>query len=152
MDNDGDLDCIVTNDGGQTARSYYYANNGNGTFSGTTLTSRGTRIGCSLADCNGDGALDALMVGYIHTNKILYQNANTNGNAWITIAGVAIGCTTIACICFPMDTYSSHGQKITDPMPRRGVQKSASVWLRHFITIFNLEHTNSSIITKHHVH
>jgi hypothetical protein len=80
MDNDGDLDCIVTNDGGQTARSYYYANNGNGTFSGTTLTSRGTRIGCSLVDCNGDGALDALMVGYIHTNKILYQNVSTNGN------------------------------------------------------------------------
>ncbi len=89
FDNDGDLDCFVTNDGksppaGQPDR--YYRNNGDGTFTSVTLTITEalTRRGASAGDYDNDGDLDLLAVGP-GTAIGLYRNDTQNGNHWINI-------------------------------------------------------------------
>jgi len=92
FDNDGDLDCFVTNDGAQT--SHYWVNDGDGTFtrdlSSPTVVENGPHYGACYADYDNDGDLDL----YVHGNtltKRLYRNDLANGNAWLNVKLVGAG-------------------------------------------------------------
>ncbi len=91
FDNDGDQDCIVTNDNLQTR---YYRNNNDGTFSRIInldiSNGNGPNYGVSAGDYNNDGFLDLYITG-TNTTKGLYRNDSQNGNAWINIKCTGIG-------------------------------------------------------------
>ncbi len=86
FDNDGDLDCIISND--QGASNWYYRNNGNGTFTRDDTTSiRGTtgaHYGITVGDYDNNGTLDVYVAGTTST-KGLYRNDTQNGNKWVNI-------------------------------------------------------------------
>jgi hypothetical protein len=92
FDNDGDLDCFVTRDNGQT--SGYYTNNGNGTFtrmdSLAIVTGPGPCYGATAGDYDNDGDLDLFVAG-TSTTKGLYRNDTQNGNKWVNIRCVGGG-------------------------------------------------------------
>lgn len=83
FDNDGDLDCFVTNDN-QPAR--FYANNGDGSFTSQTnaATVTGNHRGAAAADYDNDGDLD-LFVNGVSAAKKLFQNDLANGNHWVKL-------------------------------------------------------------------
>lgn len=85
FDNDGDLDCYITNDG--SAISRFYRNNGNGTFTradSSALAEFGPKYGAIAGDYDNDGDLD-LFVSGTTASKALYKNITDNGNKWIEI-------------------------------------------------------------------
>jgi enediyne biosynthesis protein E4 len=90
FDNDGDLDCIVTNDAKNPTR--YYENLGNGRFTGSDLLSRGVlRYGAAAGDYDNDGDVDVFVVGATTAAKGLMRNdASTNDNAWFTLHCVGV--------------------------------------------------------------
>lgn len=83
-DNDGWIDLFVVNYGNQN--SFFYKNNGNGTFTKRTdilpVLTQGYGSGCSWGDYDNDGWLD-LIVTYNAANSLLYHNER-NGNFSIT--------------------------------------------------------------------
>ncbi len=86
VDNDSDLDLIVTKDIGSPTR--FYLNNGNGTFArgnAPALTSGTLRhASATLGDYDKDGDLDVYLTG-AGTAKGLFRNDLSNGNHWINI-------------------------------------------------------------------
>ncbi len=75
VDNDGDLDLFVANSNAATG-SYFYKNNGNGTFTKITnsiITQGGNSHGCNFVDIDNDGDLDLLVCNDIGV-KFLYLN------------------------------------------------------------------------------
>ncbi|MGH1363380.1 MAG: FG-GAP-like repeat-containing protein [Calditrichia bacterium] len=88
FDNDGDLDVYVTNDGG--AASFYYANNGDGTFTRDTQIAivglNAAQCGASAGDYDRDGDLDLFVYSAAPGGRGLFRNdSETNGNAWVNI-------------------------------------------------------------------
>ncbi len=89
FDNDGDLDCLVTNEGGAPNR--YYTNNGNGTFTRVTtlpfLTkpAASNNAGATAGDYDNDGDLDLFLVGQ-STAAALYRNELNTGAKWLSIS------------------------------------------------------------------
>ena len=85
FDNDGDLDCYVTR---ESAKPYYYSNNGNGTFTRidtlAIVTGANTNFGTSAGDYDNNGTLDLYVTG-TSVSKGLYRNDLNNGNNWINI-------------------------------------------------------------------
>jgi hypothetical protein len=89
IDNDGDLDLYVGNDGGSaTYPSDLYLNNGDGTFTKNTSTVAATQsgyiYGLAMADYNNDGFLDIFAAR--QGQNYLYKNvelSNGNANHWI---------------------------------------------------------------------
>ncbi len=84
FDNEGDLDCFVTNDG---SNCKYYQNNNDGTFTSITdeapVTHNGSYYGATAGDYDKDGDID-LFVSGVGTGKALYNNnSSTNGNHWV---------------------------------------------------------------------
>ena len=82
FDNDGDLDCYVTNDNSQSDK--YYRNEGDGTFlslTNTGLTSTQTHRGATAGDYDNDGDIDLAIVGPATFG--LFENTSNNGNHWI---------------------------------------------------------------------
>ncbi len=84
-DNDGDLDCFVTND--QTWDSYY-RNNGDGSFT-TVLTGDIRNVASSTwgaggADYDNDGDIDLFVQGGPGERSLL-RNENANGYHWLKI-------------------------------------------------------------------
>lgn len=59
LDGDGDMDMVGVTNG----QNYYYLNDGNGNFSGTTLGTPGGNYSCAFADLDADGDLDIITVG-----------------------------------------------------------------------------------------
>ncbi len=85
FDNDGDLDCIVTNDAKNPTR--YYENLGNGRFTGSDLLGRGVlRYGAAAGDYDNDGDVDVYVVGATTPAKGLMRNdASANGKSWMNL-------------------------------------------------------------------
>lgn len=92
FDNDGDLDCFITRDGGQQSR--YYNNNGNGTFtrmdSLEVVTLSGGNYGATAGDYDNNGTLDLFVTGSTNS-KGLFKNELVNGNKWINIKCIGSG-------------------------------------------------------------
>ncbi len=89
FDNDGDLDCFVTNEAGAPNR--YYTNNGNGTFTRVTnlpfITKPATsnNAGATAGDYDDDGDLDIFTTGQ-GTAAALYRNELNSGAHWLSIS------------------------------------------------------------------
>jgi hypothetical protein len=72
LDNDGDLDAVVINNG----QSYLLFNDGSGAFSATILGANNLgSYHCALADVESDGDLDVIVVG----SPIVAQSGNLSG-------------------------------------------------------------------------
>jgi hypothetical protein len=90
LDNDGDLDCIVTNDGSSPCD--VFLNDGDGTFTRETssdlATLAGPHYGASLGDYDRDGDLDLYLHGTTATKR-LYRNDLPGTSHWVelTLAG-----------------------------------------------------------------
>ena len=91
-DNDGDVDCLVTNDG--AAPCDFFVNNGDGTFTQDTTsdiaTSVGPHYGATAGDYDRDGDLDL----YVHGGPItkrLYRNDLAGSNHWVELTLVGAG-------------------------------------------------------------
>ncbi len=86
FDNDGNIDCIITNDA--SAKCFYYRNNGNGTFtrldSIDNLIGFGPHIGATAADYDYNGTLDLYISGPVNARG-LFRNDTQNGNKWVNI-------------------------------------------------------------------
>lgn len=91
FDNDGFIDCYITNDGSQY--SWFYHNNGNGTFSrvdSLVVHVTGPSFGAVSGDYDNDGDLDMYIAGGANS-KGLYRNDLNNGNKWVNIKCVGVG-------------------------------------------------------------
>ena len=89
VDNDGDLDIVITNRAGENNR--LYLNNGNATFTSATSevvsTDGGSSRGCSVVDYDNDGDLDIFVANRSNENNFLYQN-NGHTNNWLKIKSI----------------------------------------------------------------
>ena len=92
FDNDGDIDCYVSNFGGEDLAGHVnslYSNNGNGTFTkiteGDLVTAVSTSTGTAWADYDNDGDMDVYVCNTLNTDNALYRNDNNNGNSWVKI-------------------------------------------------------------------
>ena len=90
FDNDGDLDCIVINDGGQD-NNYYESNIMQGSTVFTKVTNEpfissasGQSFSVTAGDYDNDGDIDAYVTA-ASTARGLYRNNLSNGNHWINI-------------------------------------------------------------------
>jgi hypothetical protein len=82
FDNDGDLDCYITNDGGLNR---YYSNNGSGFFTRIdtlAIITNGPAYGAVSGDYDNDGDLDLFISGN-NTTKGLFMNETNNSNKWV---------------------------------------------------------------------
>ena len=89
FDNDGDLDCLVTNDG--TELSLFYTNNGSGLFTRvatTPLRTSGPHYGAAAADYDGDGKLDIYMHGTT-TTRGLFRNTSSDAG-WLEVRCIGV--------------------------------------------------------------
>lgn len=86
VDNDGDLDLLVTNNSGQN--EFFYLNNGDGTFTeitqGNLVNSGGTGNGAVFTDYDRDGFLDLFVANWSNENNWLFRNKG-NSNGWLTV-------------------------------------------------------------------
>jgi enediyne biosynthesis protein E4 len=92
FDNDGDIDCFVTNDAGT---SKYYSNNGAGFFTRIDTLSiilNGQTYGAVSGDYDNDGDLDLFIAGS-NATKSLHRNETNNNNKWVNIRCVGMGPT-----------------------------------------------------------
>lgn len=87
VDNDGDLDLYVCDDGGN---NHLFLNDGfpNYTFTavttGSIVTDGGNSFGCVFGDYDNDGQLDLFVANRLNQQNFLYHN-NGNANHWITL-------------------------------------------------------------------
>ncbi len=90
FDNDGYLDCFVSNAGPVSLNpsNDFYHNNGDGTFTAiTTGDFRGTgdrHTGASAGDYDNDGNMDLFVCGMDNTRMLLH-NDNADGYGWINV-------------------------------------------------------------------
>ncbi|HWA05152.1 MAG TPA: FG-GAP-like repeat-containing protein [Ignavibacteria bacterium] len=90
FDNDGDLDCFITNDAGA---SRYYSNNGTGFFTRIdtlAIIVNGQTYGTTFGDYDNDGDLDIYMAGS-NSTKGLFRNETNNNNKWVNIHCIGSG-------------------------------------------------------------
>ena len=86
LDNDGDLDLIVTND--QDGENFFYANNGDGSF--TKLDNPMTRdlansFGVALGDYDNDGDLDLFIANHSNQANQFYENSRGQCSTWACV-------------------------------------------------------------------
>jgi hypothetical protein len=93
VDNDGDLDLFVGNDGGD---NFLYLNDGPPSYTftrvlaGDAVTDGGNTFGVSWGDYDNDGALDLFVANRLNQLNFLYHNAG-NANHWLELR-----CTGVA--------------------------------------------------------
>ncbi|MFA6457516.1 MAG: FG-GAP-like repeat-containing protein [Bacteroidota bacterium] len=95
LDNDGDLDLMVTNafSGNVAAKNFLYSNNGDGTFvkvdTGIVANDPGWSYGVAFGDYDRDGDLDIATGNCFgaNQNNAFYRNEG-NSNAWLTVKSV----------------------------------------------------------------
>lgn len=90
FDNDGDIDCLITNDAGA---SRYYSNNGTGFFTRIdtlAIVVNGQTYGTTIGDYDSDGDLDMYMAG-TNSTKGLFRNETNNNNKWVNIHCIGAG-------------------------------------------------------------
>jgi len=93
LDNDGDLDLYVGNDG---QNNFLYLNNGFPAYSftkvlsGQVVNDGGNSFGCVFGDYDNDGQLDIFVANRLNQQNFLYHN-NGTANNWITVK-----CTGVA--------------------------------------------------------
>ena len=83
MDNDGDLDLMVTND--QNGTNSLYTNNGDGTFSkfeNVINTDVANSFGTAWGDYDNDGDLDLLVANHGNQANDFYTNSKGSCNSW----------------------------------------------------------------------
>lgn len=87
VDNDGDLDLYVGDDGGN---NHLFINSGPPSYTFTenltdaSVMDGGQTFGCSMADYDNDGHLDLFVANRLDEQNFLYHN-NGNSNNWVTI-------------------------------------------------------------------
>ena len=95
VDNDGDLDFIVTNAFVNSQQvNFFYLNNGDGTFTrdtGIVSTETGWSYGCAFGDYNDDGYLDLFVAKCLNANEdnSLFRN-NGGANSWLKMDLVGV--------------------------------------------------------------
>jgi len=95
VDNDGDLDFIVTNAFMNSQQvNFFYLNNGDGTFTrdtGIVSTETGWSYGCAFGDYNDDGYLDLFVAKCLNANEdnSLFRN-NGGANSWLKMDLVGV--------------------------------------------------------------
>jgi len=86
FDNDGDQDCLVTNDG--LTKNRFYVSNFGGSFvadtTGPLVNDLGPHYGATAGDYDGDGDLDIFVAGP-GTAKGLFRNDLSNSNHWLSV-------------------------------------------------------------------
>ena len=86
FDNDGDLDCFVTN---VFSVDNFYRNNGDGTFTsitaGDAASTTNNHMGGGAADYDNDGDVDIFAFGDGLTQRSLLRNETNNGNSWLGV-------------------------------------------------------------------
>lgn len=98
IDNDGDLDLFVANDG---QNNFLYMNSGFPDYRFTKVTTGvivndgGNSFGCAPADYDNDGDIDIFVANRIVEKNFLYAN-DGNSNHWITVKLVGINTNTSA--------------------------------------------------------
>jgi hypothetical protein len=86
VDNDGDLDLFITDDGGNE-RLFYNSGYPSYTFTqdlSGQLNAGGLSFGCALGDYDNDGQLDIVVGNRNAQNNFLFHNSG-NTNSWVTI-------------------------------------------------------------------
>ncbi|MCH8961238.1 MAG: ASPIC/UnbV domain-containing protein, partial [Bacteroidetes bacterium] len=88
LDNDGDLDLFVGDDGGF---NLLYVNNGEGTFTkiteGDLVNDAANTFGVSVEDYDADGDLDVYAANRLNQNNVLYANDGNDHN-WLRVRAV----------------------------------------------------------------
>lgn len=85
FDNDGDIDCYVT----QIGVGSYYRNDGSGNFTvetvGDHVTSTQQATGASAGDYDNDGDVDLFIVASGANKRLLLRNDYSGGNGWLRV-------------------------------------------------------------------
>jgi hypothetical protein len=105
VDNDGDLDFLVTNAFVNAQQvNFFYLNNGDGTFIRDTnlvSTEKGWSYGCAFGDYNDDGYLDLFVAKCLNAsenNSLFKNNGGTNNWIKMDITGVKSNHSAIGAI------------------------------------------------------
>lgn len=132
-DNDGDLDLFVL---GSASNSYFFQNQGNGTFKrvGEGLTITGNGSDCVFVDYDNDGDLD-LAITRIGSPAMLWRN-NTDNSDYLKVrlVGAGDGRTNKAAIGIFVELYDASGTTLLarrDVGSARGYGGADPMWL-HF--------------------
>ncbi len=87
FDNDGDMDCVVANDGPELTQ--HYSNDGTGFFTsltGSALRTVGPHYGAGAADYDADGDMDLYIHGTTGTRGLFRNNSNpASPNGWLDV-------------------------------------------------------------------
>lgn len=115
LDNDGDLDVLVTTGGGGVDR--LYENNGDGTFTRITDqplgTGASTTSGASLGDYDADGDLDVVVTSQGGGPVQLFRNDTANSNASFQVHLIGISSNRAGIGARLRATATIFGQSVT---------------------------------------
>ncbi|HMV26446.1 MAG TPA: FG-GAP-like repeat-containing protein [bacterium] len=136
FDNDGDLDCFISNENGDSSR--YYQNNNDGTFTriDTLAMSNGTnpRRGATAGDFDQDGDLDLYVYSSFTGVNNFFRNDLTNGNHWINfrLSGKVTNHTAWGAIIRVKATIGGNSRWQTRQMSAQNSFSGHSAELQHF--------------------
>jgi hypothetical protein len=136
FDNDGDMDCVVGNDG--TELSLYYTNNGSGLFTSvnpSALRALGPHFGAAAADFDADGDLDIYLHG-TQTTRGLYRNGSAATNGWLNVrcVGTVSNRAAIGAKVYVRATIGGVSRKLVQLVSAQNSFNGHNPFLLHFGT------------------